>query len=387
VSLADGTTIRCWTGKGHGNETFAQAMANSCNPVFVRMSERLGGSNNIPVSISKFYSYIKNFGFNDLTGIELPGETNSIFQNKPKMIDMMTASFGQSFTITPIQLIQAYGAIANSGTMNKVHIVKELRDADGNVVKSFEPEALREVVSKETSQTLIDLMKGVITNGTGKNAYIEGYQIAGKTGTSETVESRAGISNRMISSFCAIAPADNPQIVLLVVLDYPTISGAAGEGTAAPVVKDILKNVLPYMGIEKTYTAADVAKIQHTSVMVPVVEGMKLSDAKALLTSKGLSYSVEGDDKSDTAKVVLQTPGKNTYLMQDSRVVLYTYKPESEVTVLVPDVTKQSVDTATNTINYVGLNISISGAGSAVSQTPAAGTLVPKGSVVNVSFK
>ena len=202
-------TFNCWRrGRLHGEESFAEGVYNSCNPVFVRVAQSLG--------VEKFYSYMKAFGFYDKTGIDLLGEQTGIIHKKPTEMDMAAASFGQRFTITPMQLVTAYTAIANGGKLMKPRLVKELTDSEGNIVKKFEPEIVRTVISKRTSDTVREILEGVVSIGTGKNAYIKGYRVAGKTGTSETTES--GVYT---ASFMAFAPADNPVICVLVALYDP----------------------------------------------------------------------------------------------------------------------------------------------------------------------
>ena len=384
VPIPGGRFINCWKSPIHGLETFRVAVYNSCNPVFVRLAQKLGGDD-VNKSIKTFYEYVRNFGFFDKTGITLPGESNSIIQAKPTELDMMTAAFGQSFTITPIQLISAYGAIANGGTLYKPRIVKELTDKDGNVVKKFEPEAKRQVISQQTSDTVKEILRGVVAYGTGKNGYVEGYRVAGKTGTSETVESRLG-SNRKIASFCSFAPADNPVLCVLVMLDFPSGPfGQMGGGIAAPVAKTIYQDALTYLDIEKKYSELDQQQLLQ-SVTVPNIKGMKVSDAQALLKKSFLGYIIEGENKNLDAIVMEQTPKKGASVSISSKVILYTYTPDSEVQVKVPDVVGKSIDNAADSLNWAGLNLSISGLGSAVSQNPAAGAMAPKGTIVQVEF-
>jgi stage V sporulation protein D (sporulation-specific penicillin-binding protein) len=201
--------FKCWRHYNpHGEESFAEGVYNSCNPVFVRVAQSLG--------IDRFYSYVKAFGFYDKTGISLPGESKGMFHASPTETDMAAASFGQRFTITPMQLITSYTAIANGGKLMKPRLVRELTDSEGNIIKKFEPEVIRPVISKKTSETLSEILEGVVSIGTGKNAYVKGYRVAGKTGTSETTEE--GVYT---ASFMAFAPADNPVVCVLVALFNP----------------------------------------------------------------------------------------------------------------------------------------------------------------------
>ncbi|GEM_PF-159725 len=229
-----GYDINCWTKNKHGEVTFRQAMYNSCNPPFVRIAQSLG--------IDKFYNYVKDFGFYDLSGIELYGEGKSLFHKEPTEIDMAVASFGQRFQITPIQLLSAYGAIANGGELFKPQVIKEITDKKGNIIKEFEPQVVRKVISEQTSITLKEMLEGVVSEGTGKNAYKEGYMIAGKTGTSET--QTEGI---YIASFVGFAPADKPKVACIVIMDNPQGDVSTGGVVAAPAAGEIMKQSLDYI--------------------------------------------------------------------------------------------------------------------------------------------
>jgi stage V sporulation protein D (sporulation-specific penicillin-binding protein) len=370
-----GWTISCWRSNIHGDETFTESVYNSCNPVFVKVSQNLG--------IQRFYSYVRAFGFYDLTGIQLPGEAESIIHKDPKEIDMATASFGQRFQITPIQLITAYAAIANGGNLIKPRIVKELRDSEGNIVKTFETEVVRQVISTETSETLRKILEGVVSDGTGRNAYVKGYRVAGKTGTSETTDSKK--TGRYIASFSAFAPADNPVINVLVVLDHPSGYSHTGGLIAAPVAQRLIEDVLNYMGVEKRYTEKDKETIK-VSVNVPEVRNIKLGDAKALLSEQGLEYMVEGDGNNKDIIVIDQMPKPGAIIPEDSVVILYTYKPEKEETIKVPNIINKTVYEATQALKNIGLNINVIGDGVAVRQHVEPETEVKKGEVISVEF-
>ncbi len=377
-----GHNINCWKPNAHLHETFREGVYNSCNPVFVRLAQKLG--------IEKFYSYVKAFGFYKKTGIDLPGEAGSIIHTKPTEIDMATASFGQRFQITPIQLIQAYGAIANGGDLITPHVVKEVVDESGNVIKKYEPKVVRSVISRQTSDTLKDILKGVVDVGTGKNARIPGYKIGGKTGTSETRENEQllvqGKNKRYIVSFSAIAPTDNPVICVLVVLDYPDVYNPGGGMLVAPVVGKLIDEILTYKGIEKEYTEDD-KKLLKQEVQVPDVKGKTVEDAIKLLKQNKLEYKIEGSDKDMKAIVQEQTPKTTAVIHEKSIVILYTYKPKNEAEAMVPDVKNKTIDEATQAFKKAGINIVINGTGTAVSQEVEAGKTVKKGSVVEVTFR
>ncbi len=383
-----GWNIKCWKENAHLHETFREGVYNSCNPVFVRLSQKLG--------IEKFYSYVKAFGFTKKTGIDLPGEASSIFHTNPTELNMATTAFGQRVQITPTQMIQAYGAIANGGNLITPHVVKEVVDNEGNVIKKFEPNVVRKVISKQTSDTLLDILQGVVDVGTGKNARVPGYKIAGKTGTSETIKdpsgkfvslkTASGQYDRYIASFSGIAPADNPTICVLFILDYADQFHHGGGMIAAPAVGKLIDDILMYQGVEKEYTEED-KKILKKEVQVPDVKGKTVEEAIKLLKQNNLEYKIEGSNKDLKAIVQEQTPKSTALLHEKSFVLLYTYKPENEATTTVPSVKNMTISDATAAFKAAGLNISIDGTGTAVSQDKDAGKIVIKGTVVEVMFR
>ena len=367
--------IQCWrVGRPHGIETFREAVYNSCNPAFVKVAQSLG--------LNRFYDYVKAFGFTEKTGIELKGEGNSIFQSKPKEIDMAVASFGQRFTITPIQLVAGYSAIVNGGKLIKPRLVKELTDADGNTVKKFEPEVVRTVISKQTSDTVRDILEGVVStpNGTGNGAYVMGYRIGGKTGTSQTTDTTVHIA-----SFCGFAPADDPVIITLVVLFDPKGDSYMGGMIAAPLAAEIMEDVLNYLQVERKYTEEDLANMTK-EVFVPDVQGKTVEEAVKLLKAAGLNYKIEGNG-NNISKVVEQMPKADAVIPEKSVVILYTYKPEQQLTVKMPDLTDKTISEAMDALNLIGLNIKVNGTGVVFKQEIAAGTMVIKGRVIEVDFR
>ncbi|MCX8130126.1 MAG: penicillin-binding transpeptidase domain-containing protein [Clostridia bacterium] len=372
-----GHTIYCWRrGREHGNETFRQGVYFSCNPVFVKVSQSLGPK--------KFFDYVRAFGFYDRTEISLPGEAKSIMFKNPKEIDMAVSSFGQRFQITPLQLISSYTAIANGGKLMKPRIVKEITDSEGNIIERFEPEVVRNVISKKTSDTLREILEGVVSEGTGKNAYISGYHVAGKTGTSETT-----IKDRYIASFSSFAPADNPVICVLVVLDYPKGPfGHQGGVIAAPVAKSILEDTLEYLGVEKRYTEKD-KEMMTEQVFVPDIRGKSIAEARKVLSAAqfDLKFKVEGEGYNNDTVVVDQTPKPGISLNKKSVVILYTYKPKQQKMIKIPDVRNKTIDEATQTLNKLGLNIKVNGDGVAFGQEYEPGAEVEKGDVINVDFR
>jgi len=367
-----GWTMRCWRASPHGVETFRQAVYNSCNPVFIKLAQELG--------IDKFYGYMRAFGFYEKTGIDLLGEQTGIIHQKPTEVDMAAASFGQRFTITPIQLITAYTAIANDGKLMKPRLVKELTDSEGNIVKKFEPEVIRTVISKETAQTVREILEGVVSEGTGKNAYVKGYRVAGKTGTSQTTEQ--GVYT---ASFCSFAPADNPSICVLVALFDPKGESHMGGAIAAPVAGKIIEDTLSYLGVERRYSEQD-KEMMVEEVFVPDVRNKTINEAVKSLKEFGLEYKVEGESNGENV-VVEQTPKPDASVPKKSIVVLYTYKPEEEKMVTVPSVLNMTVSEATDILKKAGLNIRVSGTGRAYKQSVAPGEEVVAGKVIEVEFR
>lgn len=376
IKVAD-RTISCANRNGHGSQTFVQGVQNSCNPVFIEVGRRLGKEN--------FLKYFKGFGFRDKTGIELPGETAGIFHNELnfKEIDLAISSFGQSFNVTPLQMVTMVAAVANGGKMMKPHLVKQIVDTEKNVIEDYKPTFVRQIISEETSKTMCQILESVVSKGGGKNAYIAGYHVAGKTGTSEKQPRGNG---KYIASFVGFAPADDPEIVCLVILDQPP-AGATYYGglIAAPVVKNILEESLAYLGVEPEYTEEELA---YADVSVPDVTGKTKAEAEAAFEEVGLKAEFKGNSDLITEQV----PKAYSKLARGSKVVLYTEGSESEQTVTIPDVVGTTVSAANKGITDAGLNVRIKGlanaSGAAVcsAQSPAAGTVVEPGTVVTLEF-
>lgn len=370
--------INCWRRAGHGTETFEQAVYNSCNPVFARLSQDLG--------IETFYNYVRAFGFYDKTGIELVGEANSIFHKQPTNIDMAVASFGQRFQITPIQLISAYSAIGNGGTLLKPRIVKQITDDNGNVVETFEPEVVRNVVSEKTAAEVADILEGVVSIGTGKNAYVAGYRVAGKTGTSETIQTDT--TGRYIVSMCALAPADEPEIALLFVLDHPNVTPAnlnSGGFLAAPPAGKLIEEIMSYLQVERRYTELDKVE-QDDKAFVPYAQGKTLKSIKDQLKKDGLKYKIVGED-SDSAIIVNQMPTPGTVIPKGSNVILYTSDAEPAKKSKVPDLKGMNISQAFNALYKENLSIKVYGKGKALTQSIEAGKEVEWGTVIEVDFR
>ena len=371
-----GWTINCWKSNGdHGTETFAEAIKNSCNPVLAKLS--------LDIGLSTYYSYVEAFGFNDRTGITISGEAASIIHNNPTEIDMAVMAFGQRFQITPIQLATAYCALANGGTLYQPRIVKELRDSDGITVKTFEPVAVRQVISARTCSTIMEILESVVASGTGSNAYVSGYRVAGKTGTSETTQTET--TGRYIASFIGVAPADDPEIVVLVMLDHPDLeSGASGGRQAAPVAGEIIEKTLDYMGVARRYTDLD-KQAMMVKDYVPGVTGMTVTEALRELKRAGLlgsAIDLPENGDADSLTVKAQMPSGGEYITDGSTVILYVDADTVHELIRVPDLTGYSLDEAYSTLNQMGLNMSAGSIGNVISQNIPGGTMVERGTVL-----
>ncbi len=371
--------IKCAEKSGHGAQTFRDGVKNSCNPVFIEVGQRVG--------IDLFKKYYKAFGFRDKTGFDLPGEASGVFYTDEQfnIVELATASFGQGPKITPLQLISAVSAVANGGTLMKPHLVRHFTDENGTIVKTVQPTVVRQVVSEETSNIVCELLENAVTNGSGQNAYIKGYRVAGKTGTSEKLPRGSG---KYTASFVGFAPANDPKVACLVVVDEPAGGSYYGGQVAAPAVGKILQDTLNYMGVEPQYTEEEKTTID---VGVPEVSGLEIAAAKKKLSDMGLKYTIIGGGD----KVIRQMPASSAVVNSGSVVVLYTEDVESS-TVTVPDVTGKSLAQVKARLSSSGLNLSIVGAGAtgsssertvAATQTPAPGAQVPQGSVVKVEFR
>ncbi|MDF2610996.1 MAG: putative rane protein [Lachnospiraceae bacterium] len=308
--IVEDRRIRCHKAGGHGSQTFVEGIMNSCNPVFMEIGARVG--------VTNMYKYFSRLGLFHKTGIDLPGEAKSIM-HKPENIgavELATISFGQSFQITPLQLLVAASAVVNGGNIVTPHLGVQVKNPQGNIVKTFQYEGATEVITKETSETMKMLLEAVVSDGTGKRAYLPGFQIGGKTATSEKLPRS---SNRYISSFIGFAPADNPQVIAIVLIDEPT--GIYYGGTiAAPVVAEVFDNILPYLGIEARYTETEKEEFEIGSFQMPDFLGLSLEDAKKLVKKYEFGepyYLGEGE------KVVEQFPLPGETINRNSDLILY----------------------------------------------------------------
>ena len=319
IKLTSGT-IRCWRSQAHGDQTFVEGVQNSCNPMFVQVGLRMGRE--------LFYKYLNGFGFGKKTGVDLSGEASGIMltQKNCRELDLATMSIGQSIAVTPIQLLNAFCAIANGGNLMKPQIVKEILDADGNVVQTVEPEVVRQVISPATSEKVLSVLETVVSSGTGKTAYIDGYRVGGKTGTAQKVMQSGGYSEQdSVVSFLGVAPVNDPQAACLVVMDNPRGASITGGATCGPIFQAAMKDVLGYLQTPTQVEPRQVNAASFDEITLQNFANMSVAVAENLAASQGLSVSVAGTGD----RVYAQLPLANTKMLRGGSVVLYTSLPGS----------------------------------------------------------
>lgn len=391
--------LNCWKSAGHGAQTTAQALGNSCNIAFGHIGLRMGGDT--------FYDYLKSFGVMEKTGVDLPGEASGLFYERKYLNDpanygtsyLITSSFGQSFRITPMQLVRAVAAIVNGGYVLEPYIVSEVVDADGNTVEKNEKTVLRQVISQQTSETMRTLMEQVVTEGTASAARTPGYRVGGKTGTSEKLDEydeNGQQAKDKIVSFVGVAPIDDPKYVVLVALDTPAYSENSEKYTvhgmyisgglmAAPTVRDIFLDILPYLGVEPDYGSEDIRGVNFT---VPDVIGMDETEAGELLAEKTITYRVVG-----TGSVVTdQLPVAGSQVPGNSQIILYMGAEKQATRVEVPDFIGCSVADVNYLASNAGLYVQAKGTDRtdvyvlAAYQDIDPGTEVDRGTTITVEF-
>ncbi|MCL2634504.1 MAG: penicillin-binding transpeptidase domain-containing protein [Oscillospiraceae bacterium] len=379
VTIAD-TDINCWQSGGHGSLNLIQAITKSCNPAFIDIGNRLGAA--------RFSDYFEAFGFTQRTGIDLPGETYPIYMDRNKMgpVELATSSFGQTNKITALQMITAYAACVNGGYLVTPHVVGKIVDNEGNVVMTNETQVKRQVLSNETSQQMKYILEEVVKANGGSNAYISGYKIGGKSGTSQKIDDYSDEEMRYVASFCAFAPADNPQVIMLVIVDEPNPGGEPYYGSlvAAPVVSAVFKECFSYLEIYPQYTAEEQAAMDR---IVPYIIGMSPIDATTRLNTEGLETHFIGNG----TKVLKTVPAAGQTIARGGTVTVYLEEQES-ITAQVPNVYGLTVQEANQRIVDAGLNIRLSG-GAVNNENAVAslmsiqpGTEVAIGTVIEVTF-
>ena len=369
----------CWKHGGHGTQNLGMAIANSCNPAFITIGQLIG--------VSTFSKYFKAFGFAEKTGIDLPGESRSTYHKEEKMgvVELASSSFGQTFNVTPVQLLSAISAAVNGGYLVQPHLLEKTVDENGKVVKTTTTTYKRQVISETTSATMRELMEYVAQNG-AKNSLVTGYRIGAKTGTSQKVAKiqQTGDKYLYIGSCATVAPIDDPEIAVFVMLDEPKGSNYYGGVISAPVNSKIMADVLPYLGYEPSYTEEELKKL---AIEVPDTVGLGVDDAKGKLTTAKLQYKIVGSGE----KVIRQLPEAGNKVISGGVVILYTEQSEN-TTVTVPDFRGLTATEANTVAANAGVNIEFSGNTStgglkAYNQSVAPGTSVEAGSIITVYFR
>lgn len=371
--------IHCDDWNGHGTQTFEQAIINSCNPAFMQIGAKVGAA--------KFWEYYQAFGYSELTGIDLPGESDDqFFPGSMGVVDLAVASFGQGFSITPIQMITAVSAVANGGNLVQPHVVKQIQDSNGNVVQNYDTKIKRKVVSSSVSKTLNTILQHNSEQRGVKCGYVAGYRVAGKTGTSEKlVDSNGDGVEDYIASFLGYAPADNPKYAMLMFFDTPTGDNYYGSVVAAPVFSQIMEEVLPYLEVETEYTDSE---RENLDAIAGQYVGLSTEDAQQQISDEGLTPVVKGSG----SKVIAQMPESNSTVPKGGTVVLYTDKSSAKETVEVPNLLDMSLSDVNSVASQYGLNVSVkgtsstSGDGISTKQSIAEGTKVSEGTVITVTF-
>lgn len=376
----EGETIHCSNISGHGTQNFVEAISNSCNPAFIQIGQMLGAG--------KFRQYYQGFGFSDKTGIDLPGEAEDSFWKEGKMggVDLAVASFGQNFTITPIQMITACAAVSNGGYVVQPHVVSKITDSKGNVIKTVDKKVKRQVISDDTSKKMNEYLEYNTERQGAAAGYISGYKVAGKTGTTEkrgVTKVESSFSEDYISSFCGYAPADDPQIAMLVFFDTPDGDAYYGSQISSPVFINIMSEVLPYLDVKTSYTDEELGYVDASA---GDYTGVSVDEAKTAVEADGFTATVKGNGST----VISQIPTVSSGLQKGGSIVLYTDSDSQSETVSVPSLIGLSPDEVNDVASAYGLNVSFSGAttssGTSSSQNVEAGTSVSPGTVITVSF-
>lgn len=376
----EGLTIHCSNISGHGTQNFVEAISNSCNPAFIQIGQMLGAS--------KFRQYYQGFGFSEKTGIDLPGEAEDSFWEEGKMggVDLAVASFGQNFSITPIQMITACAAVSNGGYVVQPHVVSKITDSKGNVIKTVDKKVKRQVISDDTSKKMKEYLEYNTERQGAAAGYISGYKVAGKSGTTEkrgVTKFESSFSEDYISSFCGYAPADDPQIAMLVFFDTPDGDAYYGSQVSSPVFINIMSEVLPYLDVKTSYTDEELGYVDASA---GDYTGVSVDEAKTAVEADGFTATVKGNGST----VISQIPTVSSGLQKGGSIVLYTDSDSQSETVSVPSLIGLSPDEVNDVASAYGLNVSFSGAttssGTSSSQNIEAGTSVSPGTVITVSF-
>jgi stage V sporulation protein D (sporulation-specific penicillin-binding protein) len=379
--VVDDRRLKCWKTTGHGSQNFVEALENSCNPVFAILAMRL--------TKETFYRYIRGFGFGKSTGVDFLGESPGWLKPLKTVgnVELANIGYGQGITVTPIQMVMGVAAIANGGYLLKPQLIKEIRSVEGKVKKAAHTQVTRQVLSAKTSATMRRLMESVVNNGSGNKAFLPGYRIAGKTGTAQKVVPGKKGYSQLIASFAAFAPADNPRLAVMVILDEPGSTIKYGGVIAAPVVGNIFRDALRYLGVKPQYGPEAMAKMAADSVTVPQVLNLSVGAGLKLLKKLQIQYQLVG-----TGELIYdQVPKAGTAINRGTKVVLYL-DPESKFSsnttkVVIPELKGLTNLKGEQILNELGLKLQTDDSGVIISQTPAAGTIVDYGSTVRVELK
>lgn len=373
-----GYTIHCSNKNGHGLQTLVQSVGNSCNPAFINYGLRIGSE--------KFYEYMRSFGLMNTTGIDLGGEAVGVFaaDSSFTQLDLACYAFGQNFTVTPLTLISAQAACVNGGYLHTPYLVERITDSDGNVTYRHDDTPVRQVISEQTSATVRECLEYVVASGTGKNGQVAGYRIGGKTGTADK-----GQTGDVVVSFLCFAPADDPQVIMLITMDTPsraTGTYVSGGNMVAPTASTVMAEILPYLGVEPSYSAEELLGMDTT---VPNVIGMSVEEAKAKLKDRALSYKIVGDGETITD----QTPAGGAIIPGKSSVILYVGEEKSTDKCVVPHLIGKTPSEANTNATAAGLLIRFSGTTGSesssvrvLSQSIDEGTEVEAGTVITVQL-
>ena len=380
-----GIKIRCHKLTGHGSQSFALGLQNSCNPVLMMMGDRIGQE--------RFYNYFRAFGYLEKTNIDLPGEGTSIFYKEASfsVLDLATSSFGQNFKISPIQQIMAISAVANGGYLMTPRMVKEVIDSEGKTVETYSTTTKRQVISLDTAKKVADVLENGVSGGAGaKNAYVAGYRVAAKTGTSEKIDKKNETGKEYYVCSCVgFAPADDPEISVIILVDEPTKGVLYGSTIAAPYLANVMRDVLPYLGVEAVYTDKELANL---SVDAPSLVGWYTSVAKSQAESMGFEVEIVGNG----SVIRSQSPAPYTEMeSHNAKLILYTESDAAKTTVIVPDLSGKTAVAANEILANYGLNIRIAGTNNymsgsgavSVAQSHAPGSTVERGTVITVTFR
>lgn len=382
IEVAD-RTISCWTQAHKGAKTLRQALQVSCNPSLIQLGRRIGAET--------LYKYYQAFGFFDKTGIELPQEASSTYWDLEDVgdVELATMSFGQRFTITPIQLVSAVSAIANDGILMKPRIVKQIINPETGTTTDIEPVQVRQVISKSTSERMRNLMKSVVDDGSGRLAKVEGYSIGGKTGTSEPQAGRE--DEGYIASYVAIAPTEKPEICLLIAVHNPNPNKEGshqGGQVCGPVVSQMLSEILPYLGLTSSnaQTSTDTVEEDTSYATVPDIRNKTVTEAEKILKQAGFTTKVNISGNKNSTLVTDQTPKPGSSIPKNSIIVLYTEENDTRVSVKVPDFKDKTLAQAENIAKANNLNITTEGSGTVISQSIMVDTAVEEGTIIKLTL-